>query len=187
MAGKPTTSQAKSREGSRPLPEDPSEWDKALLPYKGLVRTPLIAVSKTLKYLPPHEPLDAAEMAGGEQAFAALLYQEGAQMNAWTMVALWGLGIGSFRLIKYLDTREQRAAEKAKVITGEELSRKVGVERDAQSVQHTTPAPAPSNPAPRPTNGVTVGGSAAQEPEPQKKPITAEQAVTIIQFPGDKN
>lgn len=157
------------------------------MPYKPMVKAPLVALSKTLKHFPPHDTLDNDEMAGGQTAFAALMYQEGMKANAWMLVGMWALGIGAPRVIKYLDEREQRAAEKAKVITGEELSRKLAVEQE-RNRQPTNPQPSPQpNTTARPANGVAAGGSAHAEPPAEKKPLTAEQVVGLIDFPGDKN
>lgn len=58
-------------------------------------------------------PLDAEEQAGGVQAFSALMYQYGAQMDARVLVAMWIAGVTTPRVIHLL--KERNKAKEAKV------------------------------------------------------------------------
>jgi hypothetical protein len=52
-------------------------------------------------------PLDGDEQEGGVQAFSALLYQYGAQVDARILVALWVAGVTVPRVIHALKERNK--------------------------------------------------------------------------------
>jgi hypothetical protein len=61
--------------------------------------------------------LDDQEVETGTQAWAALLYQYGAQMDARVLVLLWVAGVSIPRVSEYFETRA-KAARKVQVENG---------------------------------------------------------------------
>jgi hypothetical protein len=58
-------------------------------------------------------PLDGDEQEGGVQAFSALLYQYGAQVDARILVGLWVAGVTVPRVIHALKDRNRAARLRA--------------------------------------------------------------------------
>lgn len=90
---------------NRPLPEDPNELDKAIRPYRLMVKPLLGGLSRLYRYIGT-DPLDKDEMEGGELAFGALMYQMGGTLDARILVMLWLAGTGLPRALQYLDKKE---------------------------------------------------------------------------------
>jgi len=79
------------------------------------------------------DPLDKDEIESGEIAFAALMYQYGAMLDARVLVALWCAGVGIPRVLQYMEgqkakERLQKSTQGAdsikpeRVVQGETLS-----------------------------------------------------------------
>lgn len=154
-----------------------------LLPYKVMARPWLVATSKALGHFPPKEPLDREEMAGGETAIAAVLYQEGLQMNAWALLGMWGLGVGSYRLIKYLDQKQAESEKNAKTLTAGEMRAKLQAEREKLSSPPMAPVQANANGH---VNGIAAPIS-QNEATGEKPAVSAQEVMSLINFPGDKH
>lgn len=180
------TGEVKKAHQSRPLPSDPKEWEAALLPYKAMAAPWIVAVDKTLGHFPPKEGLDKKETAGLETSVAAVLYQEGMQMNAWFLLGMTVMGIGSYRVIKYLDDKAREADAKKNTMSVSEMQAKLNAARQANAAPVANSSHAASNGV----NGTRqeAGSNPVVESSSEvKKTITAEQAVAIIHFPGEKN
>jgi len=63
------------------------------------------------------DPLDADEIASGEIAFSALLYQYGGMLDARVLVVLWLAGVSVSRVPQYIAARNKKAEEKPIVPT----------------------------------------------------------------------
>jgi len=85
----------------RQLPTNPEEFDKLLAPYRVMVRPLVGGISKICETL-DSMPLDADEKEGGIQAFSALLYQYGGELDARVLVALWVAGVTMPRVLHYM-------------------------------------------------------------------------------------
>jgi hypothetical protein len=99
----------------RPLPEKPEDFDKLLAPYRVMVRPLVGGVSKIAEVMDTL-PLDADEKEGGVQAFSALLYQYGGELDARVLVGLWLAGVTLPRVlhaIKKMQEEEKRKKSEA--------------------------------------------------------------------------
>lgn len=85
------------------MPQGP-DLKKALEPYTTFVAPLVLAVSKTCEVVKT-DPLSPQEMASGEMAFGALMYQYGASLDAKVLVTLWIAGISAPRMLQYLDRK----------------------------------------------------------------------------------
>jgi hypothetical protein len=94
------------------LPEDPAEFDKAIAPHRTLVRPILLGISR-LATTVGTAPLDKEEIDSGTIAFAALMYQYGAMLDARVLVTLWLASVSIPRAMEYAENR-RKADEKAK-------------------------------------------------------------------------
>ena len=63
--------------------------------------------------------LDAEEKEDGTFAFSALLYEEGAELSARLLVALWLISVLSLRVMEFFERREARKANTMKVLEKE--------------------------------------------------------------------
>lgn len=81
----------------RKMPEDAGELNKVLAPYK-IFAVPVVGAVSSCFELMDTKPLSAPEKDSGEQAIAAVLYQEGAQLDAKLLLLLWGLSVSGPRL-----------------------------------------------------------------------------------------
>lgn len=96
----------------RKLPEDRAEADKELGLYKMMAAPVVGAVSSTFELLETR-PLNPKEVEGGEFAIGALLYQEGAHLDAKLLCMLWAMSISSPRLAEM--ALKKRKADSAKL------------------------------------------------------------------------
>jgi len=94
------------------LPEDPKEFDAAIAPVRVMVRPILHGISR-LASSAGTDPLDKAEIDSGEVAFAALMFQYGALLDARVLVALWLAGVTVPRGIQYLERKQKEKAAQA--------------------------------------------------------------------------
>lgn len=92
---------------TRKLPEEPAEFEAALKPYRIMVRPLVTGVSRLCEEV-GSIPLDSDERQGGEQAFAALMYQYGGQLDARVLVALWVVGVTLPRVIHEVKKRDAK-------------------------------------------------------------------------------
>lgn len=60
------------------------------------------------------KPLDKEEVESGTTAWAALLYQYGAQLDARVLVALWCAGVILPRVGEHFEAQKQKRAERLK-------------------------------------------------------------------------
>lgn len=65
------------------------------------------AFDKTAEYAKV-TTFDKDEREDGETAFASLLYEEGAQLSARLLVALWLITVWSTRIIEFFDNRAKQ-------------------------------------------------------------------------------
>lgn len=93
----------------RTLPEKPEDIDRVLAPYRVMVRPLVTGVSKAAELMDTY-PLDADEKEGGTQAFSALMYQYGGELDARVLVALWVAGVSIPRVLHHLK-KEKEARE----------------------------------------------------------------------------
>lgn len=96
----------------RKLPEDRAEADRELGLYKMMAAPVVGAVSSTFELLDT-KPLNQKEVDGGEFAIGALLYQEGAHLDAKLLCMLWAMSISSPRLAEM--ALKKRKADSAKL------------------------------------------------------------------------
>jgi hypothetical protein len=94
----------------RSLPTNPSEFEKAIGPYRIMVRPMVVPAQKVCKTLPPKDPLDGDERESLEMSYAAAMYQSGGDVDMRIAAAFATLGVAIPRIIKYLDDKE--ASEK---------------------------------------------------------------------------
>lgn len=120
----------------RKLPEDPAELNSALSGHKILVGPLVSGISGALEMLGV-TPLSAREHSEGTFAFAALAYQEGWELNAWLIVALWAGSIAATRGPEAVKNyREKKKASTAPA----SLARQVKEARDAEANTQSAPA-----------------------------------------------
>ncbi len=72
-----------------------------------MVRPILMGISRMAKTLDT-DPLDKDEIESGEVAFAALMYQYGAMLDARVLVALWVAGVSIPRALQYMEQRKKK-------------------------------------------------------------------------------
>lgn len=72
-----------------------------------MVRPILMGISRMAKVLDT-DPLDKDEIESGEVAFAALMYQYGAMLDARVLVALWIAGVSIPRAMQYMEGRKKK-------------------------------------------------------------------------------
>jgi len=92
---------------ARVLPDDPAELEDAIKPLKVMVRPILLGISRLAKSVDT-DPLDLDEIRSGETAWAALMYQYGAMLDARVLVALWCAGIGIPRVVQYMEAQKEK-------------------------------------------------------------------------------
>lgn len=99
----------------RTLPTNPSDFEKAIAPYRVMVRPAVVLAKKVCKVLPPKDPMDADETESLEMSYAAAMYQAGGDIDFRITAAMATLGIAIPRLIKYLDDREEKEKANGKI------------------------------------------------------------------------
>lgn len=113
----------------RKLPEDPEAANKALAIYKMMASPVVGAVSSSFKLLGTEE-LNAKEVAGGEFAIGALLFQYGAELDAKLLCLLWAASISAPRLAQLaMDKKAKKETvnpipDGAEVINHDDLAKK---------------------------------------------------------------
>jgi hypothetical protein len=96
----------------RKLPEDPADADKALKRYRPYGRMIISAFDKGARFAET-APLDAEEKEDGTFAFSALLYEEGAELSARLLVALWLISVISLRVMEFFEKKQREKELKA--------------------------------------------------------------------------
>lgn len=68
-------------------------------------------------------PLDKSELQSGTEAFAAVLYEEGAVFSGRTMAGIWLLSVGPTRAMEILDKRKAKKAaeQRPTIVNGVEV------------------------------------------------------------------
>jgi hypothetical protein len=97
-------------DGRRNFPEDVSEQEKILKRFRPYGNLIVNAVDKTTEFAKVKR-LDEIEKSNGADAFAQLLYEEGANLSARVLVLLWLITTALPRLVEWLD---KKAKEKEK-------------------------------------------------------------------------
>lgn len=92
------------------LPSEPQELDRVLAPYRVMVAPLIHGTSKVLEHVNT-DKLDSIEREGGIQAFSALMYQYGGELDARVLVAMWIVGVSLPRVIKALEDKRAKEAK----------------------------------------------------------------------------
>lgn len=94
---------------TKQLPSDNKEFDEAIAPSKVMVRPILHAISRVSEACHA-SPLDSDEIESGTVAFAALMYQYGAMLDARVLVALWVASVSIPRIPEVMEYYKQKKA-----------------------------------------------------------------------------
>lgn len=124
----------------RTLPSNPTEFERAIAPYRIMVRPVVICVKKMTKVLPPKDELDADEHESLEMSYAAAMYQSGGNVDFRITAALATLGVAIPRVIKYLDEREEKEKEKKSLPTktNETTAELIRLKNELEEMKRTT-------------------------------------------------